>query len=228
MISVIIPALNEADHIAAALKSVGGERDVEAIVVDGRSGDGTAGIASANGARVVIQDACRARQMNVGAAAATGDLLVFLHADTRLPKGYGGQVRRILSRSATAAGAFEFRLDASSFGLRLVELGVKIRARCLQLPYGDQVIFMRRDVFHSVGGVPDVPIMEDFEMVRRLRRLGRIVIAPAPAVTSARSWRRLGVWQVTLLHQAFIGAFCAGVDPARIARWSARFKEGKP
>ncbi|NOZ23632.1 MAG: glycosyltransferase family 2 protein [Planctomycetes bacterium] len=223
-ISVIIPTLNEAGHVAGALRSVRRCRGVEAIVVDGGSTDGTADIAAVNGARVITRNACRATQLNAGADAANGEMFVFLHADTRLPRGYDRHVRRILSQPGTAAGAFEFRLDAHSIGLRLVELGVNFRSRCLRLPYGDQAIHVRRDVFRSVGGFPDMPIMEDFELVRRLHRRGRVVIAPVSVVTSARSWERLGVWMVTLLHQVSIGAYHAGFDPSRIARWHARLK----
>jgi rSAM/selenodomain-associated transferase 2 len=157
--------------------------------------------------------------MNVGAAAAGGDLLLFLHADTRLPAGFEAQVRQMLARPRVAAGAFRLRIDGSLRGLRTIEAVANLRSRLLQMPYGDQALFMRRSLFWDLGAFPPIPIMEDFEMVRRLKRRGRIALAPGCAETSARRWLRLGAVKTWLVNQCVIAAYCAGVSPQRLAAW---------
>ncbi|MDA2937771.1 TIGR04283 family arsenosugar biosynthesis glycosyltransferase [Acidobacteria bacterium AH-259-A15] len=221
-ISVIIPALNEAKAIGLALGSIRNCTGVERIVADGGSVDKTVEVARSFGAKVVHSPPGRARQMNAGAKAAKGGLLVFLHADTRLPEGFDDHIRRIMNQSNAIAGAFELQIDAPSPGLRIIEKVANWRSRRLQLPYGDQAIFLRADLFRQIGGFPDLPIMEDFEFVRRLRSQGRVVIAPAATLTSARRWQKLGTLQTTLTNQAVVLAFCLGVDPSRLARWYRR------
>ncbi|MDA2923784.1 TIGR04283 family arsenosugar biosynthesis glycosyltransferase [Acidobacteria bacterium AH-259-L09] len=221
-ISVIIPALNEAEAIGLALGSIQNCMGVERIVADGGSVDKTVEVARSFGAKVVHSPRGRARQMNAGAKAAKGGLLVFLHADTRLPEGFDNHIRGIMNQSNAIAGAFELQIDAPSPGLRIIEKVANWRSRRLQLPYGDQAIFLRADLFREIGGFPDLPIMEDFEFVRRLRSQGRVVIAPAAALTSARRWQKLGTLQTTLTNQAVVLAFCLGVDPSRLARWYRR------
>ncbi|MFQ5928123.1 MAG: TIGR04283 family arsenosugar biosynthesis glycosyltransferase [Acidobacteriota bacterium] len=221
-ISVIIPALNEAKAIGLALGSTRNCTGVERIVADGGSVDKTVEVARSFGAKVVHSPRGRARQMNAGAEAAKGGLLVFLHADTRLPEGFDNHIRYIMNQSNAIAGAFELQIDAPSPGLRIIEQVANWRSRRLQLPYGDQAIFLRADLFREIGGFPDLPIMEDFEFVRRLRSQGQVVIAPAAALTSARRWQKLGALQTTLINQAVVLAFCLGVDPSRLARWYRR------
>lgn len=212
--------LNEAANIMAALASTQDASDVEVIAVDGRSDDGTAKLAkSYDGVKVITSDPGRARQMNAGAKAATGEIFLFLHADTILPEGYDGHVRRIVNQPGTAAGAFGLKLYGGSPAMRIVEWGANIRSKYLQMPYGDQAIFLTADTFNDINGFPDIPIMEDYELVWRLRRRGRIVLAPASITTSTRRWKNFGVWQTTLINQAAIAAYCLGASPSRIARW---------
>lgn len=218
-ISVILPVLNEAALIGAALQRIPRTEDMEVIVVDGGSADGTVSLAEAAGARVIRAGSGRARQMNAGAAVARGEILLFLHADTRLPAGFAGQVRQTLSRPGVVAGAFRLRIHSPRWSLRLIEALANFRSHRLQMPYGDQALFLRRHHFRAATGFANLPIMEDFEFVRRLRRRGRIALAPAAAVTSARRWERLGVLRTTLINQAMILAFLLGVAPARLARW---------
>lgn len=225
-ISIIIPVLNEAATLAATLINIQSAQNVEVLVVDSGSRDGTVQLAQSLGVRVLSAPAGRAHQMNAGAKAAVGDILLFLHADTLLPAHFDAMVRMASKDNKGSAahrtpvgGAFQLRINAPLPGLRLVETGVNWRSRWLQMPYGDQGIFLDQDVFHKIGGFPELPIMEDFELMRRLRRLGRIVIIPEPVLTSGRRWLRLGILQTTLINQIVIIAYLIGVPPQKIARW---------
>jgi rSAM/selenodomain-associated transferase 2 len=160
--------------------------------------------------------------MNAGAAVATGEILLFLHADTHLPTQFERLVRQALQNAGTVAGAFELKIDAQLRGLRLVERMVNVRSRFLSMPYGDQAIFLKATVFHEIGGFPDLPIMEDFELMLRLKRLGRITIVPAPVLTSGRRWQKLGVVKTTLINQLIIAGYFLGIPPAQLVRWYRR------
>lgn len=192
------------------------------IVVDGGSQDSTVEIAQSLGVKVLFAPAGRAAQMNVGAKAATGDILLFLHADTRLPARFDKLVRTALEQPGTIAGAFALQINASLWSLRLIEWGVNWRSRQLQMPYGDQAIFLKAEVFHNIGSFPELPLMEDFELMRHLKRKGRIVIIPAPVLTSGRRWLQRGVWKTTLTNQIAIIAYLKGIPPEQIARWYRR------
>jgi uncharacterized protein len=221
-IDVIIPTLNEAETLAGTLDSVRKSHDVGVIIVDGGSRDGTVEIARANNVNVIVSLPGRAHQMNVGAAASAADILLFLHADTKLPAGFETFVRRALSQPSVVAGAFLLRIAAQRKGLRIIEAFANWRSKRLQLPYGDQGIFLSAKLFSKVGGFREFPIMEDFELMRRLRREGRIRIAPVPILTSGRRWTRVGICKLTLLNQVAIAAYCLGVAPSRIAPWYQR------
>ncbi len=218
-ISVIIPVLNDAEALDLALGSTQDCTGVECIVVDGGSSDESAEVAQSRGVKVLHSPPGRARQMNAGAEVAEGRFLLFLHADTRLPEGFDGHVRQILTGSGVAAGAFQLQIDAPSARLRLIEKAANWRSRYLQMPYGDQAIFLRKELFREMEGFPDLPIMEDFQLIRRLQGEGRIVIAPAAVVTSARRWKKLGALRTTLLNQLMILGFYLGFEPARLTRW---------
>lgn len=217
--SIIIPARNEADRIGMALEVLKREDPHEIIVVDGSSQDRTSEIARFGGAIVVASRPGRGLQMNAGAAISTGDLLVFLHADTRLPERFQDHITDVLAQPGVVAGAFPLRIDAPFRLLRIIENAVNWRSRRLGMPYGDQALFMSREVFDRAGGFPDIPVMEDFQMVRRLRRMGKIAIARAPVTTSARRWIARGIWRTTLLNQVCIVAYYLCIPPDRIARW---------
>ncbi len=225
-ISVVIPALNEARQLPAVLDTIHAANSTEVIVVDGGSADGTAEAAEAKGARVVNANPGRSHQLNCGAAVATGPLLLFLHADTRLPEGFDYAIRQTLAQPGVVAGAFRLAIDGPGRGLRWVEWGVNLRSCLLQMPYGDQGIFLKAEVFHSLGGFPDLPMMEDFELVRRLRKMGRVALAPSTVVTSDRRWRTLGIWRTTLANQIMIVGYVLGINPQKLARWYR--DQGKP
>jgi rSAM/selenodomain-associated transferase 2 len=223
-ISIIIPTLNEAGNIKEAIASTQPSANIEIIVVDGGSSDDTVAMAQSLGIKVISSSPSRAVQMNAGAAVANGEILLFLHADTRLSLGFDAQIRQALAQPRTVAGAFDLQIDASPLVLRLVEWGVKWRSRFFQMPYGDQAIFLTEKVFHKIGGFPELPIMEDFELMRRLRSTGRIVILRTPVITSGRRWLQTGVFKTTLLNQIIIIAYLLGVSPNRIRSWYRREK----
>jgi rSAM/selenodomain-associated transferase 2/rSAM/selenodomain-associated transferase 1 len=217
-ISVIVPALNESRQIATTVASVRRGDPHEIFVVDGGSSDDTARMAREAGALVLESARGRARQSNAGAARASGNVLLFLHADTTLAEGWPAAVSETLGRRDVVAGAFRFRIAGSFAGKRLVEWNTHVRSRWLGRPYGDQGLFLRRRTFEAAGGFADLPILEDHELVARLRRRGRVAIAAAPALTSGRRWKKLGVVRTTLVNQWILAAYALGIAPDRLAR----------
>ena len=220
-LSVVIPALDEADRVAGAVASARAE-GVEVLVVDGGSRDATPERARAAGARVLSSPPGRARQLRIGAQEARGDVLLFLHADTRLPRGWDAAVRGALRDPAAVGGAFRLRFDERSLALRLVEWGAWLRVAVFRLPYGDQAVFVRRGALEASGGVPQVAFLEDLDLVRQLRRHGRLARVSLPATTSARRYRDAGVARTALRHLAIACAWALGVSRERVAAWYRR------
>jgi rSAM/selenodomain-associated transferase 2 len=217
-VSVIIPTLNEAENIGAVIEAVRRAKPNEVIVVDGGSTDATAELARQAGATVLISPRGRGAQQRVGAEHARGEALLFLHADTKLPANYLDVVAKILGHADVAGGAFRFKLDEPGVRFRWIERLVDWRCRFFELPYGDQAIFVRADVLKRIGGYPALPIMEDYELVDRLKKVGRIEVAQAEAVTSARRWRRLGALNAALTNIECLAAYKLGVSAETIAR----------
>ena len=223
-ISIIIPTLNEAENLRSTLASAKSGADAEIIVVDGGSTDETVELAKSFGVRLLTTAAGRAGQVNVGALAASGDVLLFLHGDTRLPPGFHQHVQGIMARPGTVAGAFSLGIDGTEIGLRIIEKLANFRSRVFQMPYGDQAIFLRANLFRSIGGFPEMPIMEDFVFIQRLKKEGRVVIAPIAVTTSSRRWKELGILKTTMINQAVLLAYFFGSDPERLVRW---YRKGK-
>lgn len=221
-ISVIIPTLNESQALPTVLASVAGTPGVEVIVVDGGSRDDTIEIARDWECKVVTAAPSRARQMNSAVEGCQSEYLIFLHADTLLPRQFQRCVRETLAGEKVVAGAFRLRIDGEQRLLRVIETGANRRSRYLQMPYGDQALFLRTELFREVGGYPDLPIMEDFELIRRLRRRGRIALAHSAVLTSGRRWKELGIIRTTLVNQTVVLAYLAGIQPTRIASWYRR------
>ena len=217
-LSVIIPTLNEEMSLQRALDSVGLPSDsLEVIVVDGGSSDHTIQIAQCHGCKVFTGNPGRAYQMNAGAAIATGEHLLFLHADTRLPKDYRIEIERVLG-TPVACGAFPLQIDVPGFALRMVESGVAIRSGLLQMPYGDQALFFRSADFYAQNGFKQMSIMEDYELVVRMRKIGRIGLASEPVRTSARRWMKKGILRTTFVNQLCVVAYKLGFSDSTIAR----------
>jgi rSAM/selenodomain-associated transferase 2/rSAM/selenodomain-associated transferase 1 len=220
-LSIVIPTLGEARRIGGLVESLR-RPGVEVVVADGGSADGTRAAARAAGARVLLARPGRGPQLNEGAAIARGQRLLFLHADTELPRGFPEIVERTLADPAVALGAFRFALDRSALRHRCIEWGVRLRCAWARTPYGDQALFLRRATFDALGGFAPMPLLEDLDLVRRAKRLGRIVVAAEPAVTSARRWDRNGVVRTTAVNRLCAAAFLLGVAPERVAAWRSR------
>ena len=218
-ISIIIPTRNEADSIGRLLPELLAVPGVELLVVDGGSTDNTVDIAKSLGAQVLSSPPGKAKQMNAGAEAAHGNILLFLHCDTKLAPGFVVQIEAALNQPEISAGAFQLSIDSKGFGLRVIEWLVNFRSKILQMPYGDQGIFVTTDMFFSVGAFPPQPIMEDFEFIRKLRKRGKIKILPLHATTSSRRWERLGILKTTAINQAIIIGYLFGVSPEKLAGW---------
>jgi len=216
-ISVVVIALNEEERVSGTVRSAReGGPAVEVLLVDGGSGDGTRRAAEGAGARVVPSPPGRGIQLDHGARHASGDWLVFLHADTRLEAGWSAELGR--QPEGVAGGAFRFAIDSPRPCFRLIEAGVALRCRVFRLPFGDQGIFARRAAYAAAGGFPPFPLMEDVAFVRRLAREGRLAFPRARAFTSARRWERAGVVATTLRNWLLLGLYAAGRPPGRLAR----------
>lgn len=216
-ISVIMPTLNEEGNLRRCAESV--RKAEERIVVDGGSSDQTVELARALGCRVLSSEPGRGAQLRLGAEAATGDILLFLHADCWLGAQALQQLREQARGSARLFGAFGQSINDRRHRFRWLEFGNARRALWFRLPYGDQAVFVDRRTYDDVGGFEEVPLMEDVLLARKLRRRASFVLLPGPVHVSARHWSRRGVLRQTLSNWFILSAFRAGVSIDRLARW---------
>jgi rSAM/selenodomain-associated transferase 2/rSAM/selenodomain-associated transferase 1 len=219
-LSIVIPVLNDTEALQRLLTSIRPSPQVDIVVVNGGAPDDRlTEICHRPDVRLLTSTPGRGCQMNVGASAAAGRWLVFLHADTRLPAEWSGEIRRAGADPDVVGGSFRFRLDSSAWQARLIERAVNRRVRWLDLAYGDQALFVRRDVFDAMGGYREWPLMEDVDFVRRLRQVGKLYHSPQPVLTSGRRWERDGWWRRSAKNVMLQALFFAGVAPARLANW---------
>ncbi len=216
-ISVVIPTLNEESHIVKTLQSVfRQDGDYEVYVVDGGSTDNTVAIAKRY-TTVINSKRGRAIQMNVGANLCRGDVLLFLHADTLLPDNGFRELRKRMRDETVAGGSFYIAFDADNFILRGISFITRFNFRLFH--FGDQGIFVRRDVFQKICGYKEMPIMEDYDFYKRLRKQGKVILIQMPVITSARRFIKKGVIRQLLINKFVVLAYWAGVDIQTIKRF---------
>ena len=220
-ISVILPVLNEEKTIGRTLAAVMALYPHEIIVVDGGSGDRTRRISVEAGAKVLMTGPGRARQMNRGALEAMGDVLLFLHADTRLPASAFRDIESALSDPRYLGGRFDVELESDRWLLKVVGFMINLRSRLSKVGTGDQAIFVRREILAELGGFPDMPLMEDIAFSRMLKRAGKVACLRSKVVTSARRWEADGVWRTIFKMWTLKLLYLAGVSPARLKRFYA-------
>jgi len=222
-VSVIIPVLRETqllDSLIDHLLQIADGVPVEMIIVDGSPDGESIKAISREGVTLLAAPAGRARQMNAGAAAAKGDSLLFLHADTRLPPGAFRRIVETLSKGDCVAGAFDLRYSSERLSMRLIARVACLRSRLTRIPYGDQAQFFRRDYFEKIGGFADIPLMEDVEIMRRIKDRGdRISILPEAVATSARRHEKEGVVYCTLRNWTIVTLYFLGMSPGRLVRF---------
>jgi rSAM/selenodomain-associated transferase 2 len=226
VLSIIIPALDEAGNLERLLPGLrAAAPSAEILVVDGGSRDATAAVAAQAGVWLVPSARGRARQMNAGATAATGEILLFLHADTRLPAGFEAAITGALADPAVVGGRFDVAFDNPAPAFRMIAGLMNRRSRLSGISTGDQAIFVRRAAFEALGGYPEIPLMEDIELTRRLKRLGRLASLRLRVTTAARKWEREGVARTIVLMWTLRLLYFCGVSPARLHRW---YYPGRP
>jgi rSAM/selenodomain-associated transferase 2 len=220
-ISVVIPVLDEETTIAASLGALMELEPHEIIVVDGGSGDRTHEVCREIGVEVLTSERGRARQMNHGAHHATGEVLLFLHADTRLPQSAFHDIALALSEPRHLGGRFDVELEGEHWMLKVIGRMISYRSRMTKVGTGDQAIFLRRAVFERMGGYPDVPLMEDIALCRALKRMGEVACLRSRVITSARRWENDGVWRTIFRMWTLKSLYLAGVSPARLKQFYA-------
>jgi rSAM/selenodomain-associated transferase 2 len=218
LVSLVVPVLSDGAAAAQLLSGISSDPRLEILLVDGGFDEDLARLAASRAdTRLVRTRPGRGLQMNAGAAASRADWLIFVHADSQLPSGW---LDVFEARTAGAAGGwFRFALDDSAWQARVLERGTALRVRLFRLPYGDQGLFVRREVFRDLGGYRELPLMEDVDFVRRLVNAGPVVELPLPLTTSARRWRRDGWFRCSARNLILVSLYFAGISSARLARW---------
>lgn len=225
-VTIIIPTLNEEPTLWNTIQSL--DRDCEIIVVDGGSSDNTLELAAQANCTTLMSPPGRGRQMNLGAQHASGRLLLFLHADTILPPRHSSLIKQTLDDSEVALGAFSLGFNSTKKRMRFIAWSANLRSRYFQMPYGDQGLFTTNVRFHSIGGFPEIDIMEDYAFVKRMQSEGKINILPENVVTSSRRWENMGVLRTTLINQIIVCGFKLGFSPAQLSKMYRRLRGVTP
>lgn len=219
-ISIIIPILNEAEVLVGHLKSLQAARDEghEVIVVDGGSTDGSQALAKPYADQLLVAKCGRAQQMNAGAGVASGDILLFLHIDTLLPDDGLSEIVQAGTTNANTWGRFDVRLSGNKRFFRVIESMMNWRSRMTGIATGDQAIFVSRNLFHRLHGFADIPLMEDVEISRRLKKIGPPICLTQRVITSSRRWEVGGTLKTIFLMWRLRLAYWLGADPALLVR----------
>lgn len=216
-LSIIIPCYGPEDRLAEVIQAAKQNADCEIIVSAAGDAQAALNISRELQVQFIHSQPPRSRQLNAAARLATAENLLFVHADTLLPKDYASRIKACLAGPEILCGAFRLHIDSGNILARCVELGANWRSRLWHMPYGDQALFVRRSAFDALGGFPDLPIMEDYEFMRRIKRRGRVGLASDAVKTSDRRWRRLGYFRTTLTNQILIVGYHLGISPKRLA-----------
>lgn len=224
IISVIVVTLNEEEILSRTLHSINYDETIELIVVDGGSSDATIDIAKEHGAKIISAPRGRGIQLNRGAAASTGDILLFLHADTILPSDYKYLIRETIAQRGYVVGAFSLGIDSNNLGLSIISYFANIRSRLFNMPYGDQGIFISRPLFSKLKGFPEVPIMEDYIFLKNAQKIGEIVTLSEKIFTSPRRWQNMGIIRTTILNQAIVIGYKCGLKLTTLTKWYRRLR----
>jgi rSAM/selenodomain-associated transferase 2 len=218
-ISIIVPVLDEEKQLATTLEGLMALAPHEILVVDGGSSDRSREVAGRLGVNVMSAERGRARQMNRGAAQATGEVLLFLHADTRLPASAFAEIRDAFTNADCVGGRFDVELEGDHWMLPVVARMISERSRLTKVATGDQALFVRRGVFEQMGGFPDIPLMEDIAFCRRLKLMGQVACLRSRVVTSGRRWEIDGIWRTIFRMWALKLLYLGGVSPARLKQY---------
>lgn len=217
VISVIIPAYREKDHLNRLLKQIADEKDTEVIVAVPAGDAVSAATAAPFDVKLVESEKGRGAQLHNGALAAKGNCLLFCHADTVLPEVWRETIIKTMERENVVGGGFRFAIDSPQLKYRMISAGTNLRVAVLFLVYGDQALFTSREIYEKVGGFRPLPVMEDVDFVSRLREIGKIVIVDSEIKTSARRWEKEGAFKRTVLNSVMIFLYLIGVSPKRLA-----------
>ncbi len=221
--SIIIPVLNEQDLINPLIQHLRTQaliNTAEVIVVDANQNGSTINLIHDRKTTCATSEPGRARQMNAGAAIARGEILIFLHADTKLPEDTLKKIAEVLENKQLVAGAFDLAIDSNRLILKYIAVRARLRSRLNRIPYGDQAIFIRRSYFDKIGRFKEMPLMEDIDLMRRIKKDGkRIYILKDRVSTSARRWEREGVIRTTLKNQILVSLYYLGVSPEKLAAY---------
>lgn len=221
--SIILPVWNEASLINRAIDNIFGlspAGDFEIIVVDGSDSGETIRAIQRKDIKAILSQKGRSIQMNAGASHARGGILFFLHADTTLPRNAFTAISSLMEKGDSVAGAFDLSVESDGLAFRIIERAASLRSRVTRVPYGDQAIFIRKDYFHAIGGFREMPLMEDVDLMRRIKKRGdRIHIIPEQVKTSPRRWEEEGILYCTLRNWTIITLYLLGVSPERLVKF---------
>ena len=227
--SIIIPVLHESEIINALiqhLQRLESTYNFEIIVVDGSIQKDTITAITDQGVITLVSAQGRGRQMNIGAAVAHGEILIFLHADTQIPKNALQLIQKVFAQPGCDGGAFTLDIDSKNPILKMIALLSSIRSQLMRIPYGDQVIFLRKTYFEHIGGYTDIPLLEDVELMQRIKKSGgKIRILPDKVVTSARRWNEQGIAYTTLLNILILVLYFCRFPPSKLQKWHRYTKE---